>query len=173
MWEDNNPLSYERRDSISSAGASADPYQNPLSPSFQPIDPDNQNLQHAHLYSNANKDTEANRSEEDDDDDVEDLAARRERGFTSRVEQILFENKDLTIYITDAGKSHEGGGNYIVYTIRTGVSFDLLAEMSSLYSGGVLANRWGWSLRYRTWKLDDVTRNSNLSARTLPFSIQH
>jgi sorting nexin-41/42 len=124
MWEDNNPLSYERRDSFSSAGASVDPYPNPISPSFQNIDPASPTFQGENLYSDVNKDTETNpnRSEEDDDDDPEDLASRRERGYSSRVEQILHENKDLLIFITDAGKSHEGGGNYIVYTIKTGVS---------------------------------------------------
>jgi hypothetical protein len=34
---------------------------------------------------------------------------------------MLFEDPDLPIVITDAGKSHESGGSYIVYTIRTGV----------------------------------------------------
>lgn len=41
-------------------------------------------------------------------------------GYDSRIEQILYENPELEIYITDAGKSPEGGGRYIVYTIRTG-----------------------------------------------------
>lgn len=42
-------------------------------------------------------------------------------GYESRVEQILWENPSMTILITDAGKSAESGGKYIVYTIRTGV----------------------------------------------------
>lgn len=42
-------------------------------------------------------------------------------GYDSRIEQILYENPELPILITDAGKSAEGGGKYIVYTIRTGV----------------------------------------------------
>lgn len=50
---------------------------------------------------------------------------RRKGGYDSRIEQILYENPDLQIIITDAGKSHESGGSYIVYTIRTGV--DLFA----------------------------------------------
>jgi hypothetical protein len=46
----------------------------------------------------------------------------RKRGvYDSRIEQILYENPDLPILITDAGKNHEGGGSFIVYTIRTGV----------------------------------------------------
>ncbi|KAI4254725.1 MAG: hypothetical protein L6R42_007071 [Xanthoria sp. 1 TBL-2021] len=45
---------------------------------------------------------------------------RKKGGYDSRIEQILYENPDLQILITDAGKSHESGGSYIVYTIRTG-----------------------------------------------------
>lgn len=53
---------------------------------------------------------------------VEDAAPRRKPGgYTSRIEQILYENPDLPIIITDAGKSLESGGRYIVYTIQTGV----------------------------------------------------
>lgn len=46
----------------------------------------------------------------------------KQGGYDSRIEQILYENPDLPILITDAGKSSESGGKYIVYTIRTGVS---------------------------------------------------
>lgn len=46
---------------------------------------------------------------------------RKPGGYDSRVEQILYENPELPILITDAGKSLESGGRYIVYTIRTGV----------------------------------------------------
>jgi hypothetical protein len=54
---------------------------------------------------------------------AEDVAPRRKPGgFNSRIEQILYENPDMPIMITDAGKSLESGGRYIVYTIRTGVS---------------------------------------------------
>ena len=41
--------------------------------------------------------------------------------YDSRVEQILCENPDLPILISHAGKNSETGGNYIVYTIQTGV----------------------------------------------------
>ena len=62
----------------------------------------------------------------DDDDDEyasrrNNNQARKKGAYDSRIEQILCENRDLQIVITDAGKSHESGGNYIVYTIRTGV----------------------------------------------------
>lgn len=45
---------------------------------------------------------------------------RKKGGYDSRIEQILYENPDLPILITDAGKNHESGGSFIVYTIRTG-----------------------------------------------------
>jgi hypothetical protein len=59
-------------------------------------------------------------------DDEEDYNAHPEEGHTppkggydSRVQQILYENPELDIVITEAGKSSDGG--YIVYKIRTGV----------------------------------------------------
>lgn len=45
---------------------------------------------------------------------------RRKKGYDSRIEQMICENLEVPIVITDAGKSHESGGSYIVYTIRTG-----------------------------------------------------
>jgi hypothetical protein len=65
----------------------------------------------------------------DVDTDEEEYAAqarsqvprRKPGGYDSRIEQILYENPELPIMITDAGKSLESGGRYIVYTIRTGV----------------------------------------------------
>lgn len=60
---------------------------------------------------------------DDEDGGSRDEAApkRKPGGYSSRIEQILYENPDLSILITDAGKSLESGGRYIVYTIRTGV----------------------------------------------------
>lgn len=61
------------------------------------------------------------------DEDDEEYPARsrsvpkKKGGYDSRIEQILYENPYLQILITDAGKSNESGGGYIVYTIRTGV----------------------------------------------------
>lgn len=43
-------------------------------------------------------------------------------GYDSRIEQILYEHPDLDVQIVHAGKNTEGGGSYITYTIRTGVS---------------------------------------------------
>lgn len=60
--------------------------------------------------------------EEEDATDREQAPPRRKPGgYSSRIEQILYENPELPILITDAGKSLESGGRYIVYTIRTGV----------------------------------------------------
>ncbi|KAH8427312.1 PX and BAR domain-containing protein [Aspergillus melleus] len=44
----------------------------------------------------------------------------RKSVYDSRIEQILYENPEMPILITDAGKNNESGGGYIVYTIRTG-----------------------------------------------------
>jgi hypothetical protein len=49
------------------------------------------------------------------------VPGKKKGGYDSRIEQILYENPQLPILITDAGKSSESGGKYIVYTIRTGV----------------------------------------------------
>ena len=59
---------------------------------------------------------------------------RKKSGYDSRIEQILYENPDLHIVITDAGKSHESGGSYIVYTIRTGVCCDASCRVLSQVS---------------------------------------
>jgi len=52
-------------------------------------------------------------------------AYRKHGNYTSRVEQILFEQPEVQIVITHAGKNMEGGGSYIAYTIRLGVSRDV------------------------------------------------
>lgn len=51
----------------------------------------------------------------------ESSSRRKAGGYNSRIEQILYENPNLSILITEAGKSVESGGRYIVYTIKTGV----------------------------------------------------
>lgn len=63
-----------------------------------------------------------------DEDEAPDYATQqaghgylRKSVYDSRIEQILYENPEMPILITDAGKNHEGGGSFIVYTIRTGV----------------------------------------------------
>lgn len=62
------------------------------------------------------------RSDDDDTAKEDNPPRRKPGGYDSRIEQILYENPKLSILITDAGKSLESGGRYIVYTIRTGVS---------------------------------------------------
>ncbi|KUL90716.1 hypothetical protein ZTR_00004 [Talaromyces verruculosus] len=63
-------------------------------------------------------------TEDEDDNDFEirqpQPSGRKKGVYDSRIEQILYENPEMPILITDAGKNHEGGGGYIVYTIRTG-----------------------------------------------------
>lgn len=46
-------------------------------------------------------------------------------GYGGRIEQILYENPQLPILITDAGKGSDGT-KYIVYTIRTGVRYQFI-----------------------------------------------
>ncbi|KAL4920104.1 hypothetical protein BDW62DRAFT_177618 [Aspergillus aurantiobrunneus] len=65
--------------------------------------------------------------QEPSDDEEGDYAAQqsgagysRKSVYDSRIEQLLYENPGMPILITDAGKNHEGGGSFIVYTIRTG-----------------------------------------------------
>ncbi|KAM0284842.1 hypothetical protein ACHAQH_001763 [Verticillium albo-atrum] len=64
---------------------------------------------------------DGNSGSDDGAEAPEEAAPRRKPGgYESRIEQILYENPNLPILITDAGKSAESGGKYIVYTIRTG-----------------------------------------------------
>lgn len=65
---------------------------------------------------------DAEREEEENARSQGELVPRRKPGgYDSRVEQMLYENPELPILITEAGKSSESG-RYIVYTIKTGVS---------------------------------------------------
>jgi sorting nexin-41/42 len=59
--------------------------------------------------------------DEEDQEAGEHRNRSKKDGYVSRIEQILYENPDLQILITQAGKNHEGGGNFIAYTIRTAV----------------------------------------------------
>lgn len=127
MWndeEDNNPYgtSFDRRDSITSSSANpASPsgrdyprFDQPQTPSSTSEDAPQQPL----TYGRGG-------SDDDSDDDYptqarSQLPRRKPGGYDSRIEQILYENPELPILITEAGKSPESGGRYIVYTIRTG-----------------------------------------------------
>lgn len=78
--------------------------------------------------------TQHQRDDDDDDDgDAQDgnrPTEPKKGGYSSRVEQILYERPDLDIYIVHAGKNTEGGGGYITYTIRTGVCVDIRSHSS-------------------------------------------
>jgi hypothetical protein len=124
MWEDNNPLSY---DSSSPSPQFAPHLDDDLSP---PPSRDSDDTDPPDFITRANRTpsehSRENRRNEDaseDEEDEEYRQLRREKGYSSRVEQMLLENKSVPIVITDAGKNHEGSGGFIVYTIRTGVSF--------------------------------------------------
>ncbi|WXC51657.1 Sorting nexin, cytoplasm-to-vacuole targeting pathway/endosomal sorting [Fusarium graminearum] len=119
MWndEDNNPYgtSFDRRDSQSSS-------INPTSPStreyqrFEPPQTPTSDSDNEHNHGVIHDD-----SDDDDEDLTQDAGPKRKPGgYDSRIEQILYENPKLSILITDAGKSIESGGRYIVYTIKTG-----------------------------------------------------
>ncbi|OHE94608.1 PX domain-containing protein [Colletotrichum orchidophilum] len=143
MWndEDNNPYGegFDRRDSLTSSSA------NPASPTTREYLDDSSDSTDAEWESldqrfdipqtpsTTSDEAPQNRSHTLEDSDVEssdnepiardrgDLVPRpKPGGYESRVEQILWENPAMTILITDAGKSAESGGKYIVYTIRTG-----------------------------------------------------
>ncbi|KAI1742172.1 hypothetical protein F4680DRAFT_42045 [Xylaria scruposa] len=123
MWndeEDNNPYgtSFDRRDSITSSSA------NPASPSSRdyqqrfedPNTPSTTSEEAAPPPTFGRQPSDA----ESDDEFSQPTPRRKPGGYDSRIEQILYENPELPILITDAGKSTESGGKFIVYTIRTG-----------------------------------------------------
>lgn len=93
--------------------------------------------------------------ESDEEVSRDDAGPRRKPGgYDSRIEQILYENPNQSILITEAGKSLESGGRYIVYTIRTGVcsrSFRSCAALLLTFTS-------------RTSKCDVDIRNSPLCA---------
>ncbi|KAI0804074.1 hypothetical protein GGR55DRAFT_699037 [Xylaria sp. FL0064] len=123
MWndeEDNNPYgtSFDRRDSITSSSA------NPASPGSRDYQ---QRFETPNTPSSTSEDAappltyERQPSDTESDDGFNQPTPRRKPGgYDSRIEQILYENPELPILITDAGKSMESGGKFIVYTIRTG-----------------------------------------------------
>ncbi|KAJ2904597.1 hypothetical protein MKZ38_007576 [Zalerion maritima] len=134
MWQDefddNNPYgtSFDGREDPSSP-ASPPPHLSspPLSNAdsdWEQLDPHNDPPSAPSANRSIPPQAEALENTDEDDEDDEDYGniPRRSKpgGYDSRIEQILYENPDLDIIITDAGKSPEGGGRYIVYTIRTG-----------------------------------------------------
>ena len=118
MWEDNSPLSYDRRSSTSSFHAGGDDSPDALSDNEPP-----DFLTQPRTPSETSRDESYVRHADEDEDEEEEQyrQQRRDQGYNSRVEQTLLENRDLPIIITHAGKNSEGSGGFIVYTIRTGV----------------------------------------------------
>ncbi|MCJ1473009.1 Sorting nexin, cytoplasm-to-vacuole targeting pathway/endosomal sorting [Lambiella insularis] len=121
MWndEDNNPYgSFDRRDSTASdnpqAASHANEFERPITPTSD----------HSSIVNEPPEFVSRPRDLSDEDDeeypDQSRNVPRKKGGYDSRIEQILYENPDLQIVITDAGMSHESGRSYIVYTIRTG-----------------------------------------------------
>ncbi|KAF3770575.1 hypothetical protein M406DRAFT_285322 [Cryphonectria parasitica EP155] len=117
MWndEDNNPYGddFDRRDSFTSS------IDNPSSPGQYPQYDVPQASEDSH-HSEYHPPARLTESDEDDEVQAQVVPRRKPGGYDSRIEQILYENPQLPILITDAGKSLESGGRYIVYTIRTG-----------------------------------------------------
>ncbi|KAF5026650.1 hypothetical protein F66182_1276 [Fusarium sp. NRRL 66182] len=142
MWndEDNNPYgtSFDRRDSQTSSVNPASPstrnylgrmmdtgpfeYEKTLFDTY--TESPDQPFEAPQTPTSGSDDEHDNFGHGDSDEDVvsaQDSGPKRKPGgYDSRIEQILYENPNLSILITDAGKSLESGGRYIVYTIRTG-----------------------------------------------------
>ena len=93
-------------------------YNEPATPtsSHDPDEPPEFLSRPDHLPESGDEDEE----EEEEPAAQRDQVPRRQGGYDSRIQQLLYEDPDLEIIITDAAKDH-GGGGFIVYTIRTGV----------------------------------------------------
>ncbi|KIW73055.1 hypothetical protein PV04_01202 [Phialophora macrospora] len=110
MWqddEDNNPYG-----SFNNQDPSVVPTNPTLSTSYSDQSPP------ASFTSSPNQPPHFHDEEEDDETQADTGPTPPKGGYDSRVQQILYEQPDLEIIITDAGKSADGG--YIVYKIRTG-----------------------------------------------------
>jgi hypothetical protein len=161
MWEDNNPLAYDQSSPTESSFPPPGYDEDPSPPVSHDSDSD---VEPPSFITRANS-TPSVQSREgckvsddsEDDEDEEYRRMRREKGYSSRVEQMLLENKNVQIAITDAGKNHEGSG-FIVYTIRTGVSSRALSSRAT--------RRLTTSYYSRTWKFAGGTRNSSRCAKT-------
>ncbi|VZH88308.1 unnamed protein product [Fusarium fujikuroi] len=142
MWndEDNNPYgtSFDRRDSQSSSVNPTSPHHSQtvaemvdsiLSEDEEEINDtydflSDQSFEPPQTPTSGSDDEHGqfgHGGDDDDGDSAQDPGPKRKPGgYDSRIEQILYENPKLSIVITDAGKSLESGGRYIVYTIKTG-----------------------------------------------------
>ncbi|KAI4214705.1 MAG: hypothetical protein LQ351_002778 [Letrouitia transgressa] len=151
MWndEDNNPYgSFDRRDLSSPEPLTGKPHHDGIDePSTPPSGVSSPSKEPPEFVSRPQG------LSDDDDDDYGPRRSshlpRKKSTYDSRIEQLLCENPDLQIIITDAGKSQESGGSYIVYTIRTGV----LRDERQLTLIKLL-------MRHRIWRFEDDTLNS-------------
>ncbi|KAL8817177.1 MAG: hypothetical protein Q9223_003945 [Gallowayella weberi] len=134
MWndEDNNPYgSFDRHGSPPEDQAShpqQSGFERPLTPTSGTSSPTNEPPEFVSRPRDLSDDDEDNYAQQRSEQ-----IQRKKGGYDSRIEQMLYENPDLQIVITDAGKSHESGGSYIVYTIRTG-DLDVRRRYSEFHS---------------------------------------
>jgi len=169
MWEDNNPLSYNES---SPTESHFPPYEDPSPPASRDSNDD---------HGPPNFITRANRTpseysqkpadgsdDSDDSDDEEYRRMRKEKGYSSRVEQMLLEDKNVPIVIADAGKNHEGSGGFIVYTICTGVRICDASATALRSSQRARLQTLTWC---RILKFADDTQSSNLYVETCRFCI--
>ncbi|KAL9097446.1 MAG: hypothetical protein Q9165_000342 [Trypethelium subeluteriae] len=121
MWndEDNNPYAaFDRRDSTNSDVAyPGSPGARFRQPSTPPSEDEDTNQDPPEFLS---RPRDLSDESLEDDHPAPQQVPPRKGGYNSRIEQILYENPDLPIEITYAGKNLESGGSYIAYTIRTG-----------------------------------------------------
>lgn len=119
MWndEDNNPYGSFDRHGTSSPDPDPQPsgFERPMTPNSGASSPTNEPPELISRPKDLSDDEEDNYAQQRSSQ-----VSRKKGGYDSRIEQILYEHPELQIVITDAGKSHESGGSYIVYTIRTG-----------------------------------------------------
>ncbi|KAK0629751.1 hypothetical protein B0T17DRAFT_526375 [Bombardia bombarda] len=125
MWndEDNNPYgeSFERRDSFASSANPSSPGPRDYPRYDAPQTPSTPSDEAPPPPTFANESSDLDSGEDSDARAHGELVPRRKPGgYDSRIEQMLYENPELPILITEAGKSSESGGRYIVYTIKTG-----------------------------------------------------
>ncbi|KAL8806721.1 MAG: hypothetical protein Q9182_001118 [Xanthomendoza sp. 2 TL-2023] len=134
MWndEDNNPYgSFDRHGSPPEDQAShpqQSGFERPMTPTSGTSSPTNEPPEFVSRLRDLSDDDEDNYAQQRSEQ-----IQRKKGGYDSRIEQMLYENPDLQIVITDAGKSHESGGSFIVYTIRTG-DLDVRRRYSEFHS---------------------------------------
>ncbi|KAF1988056.1 hypothetical protein K402DRAFT_419901 [Aulographum hederae CBS 113979] len=123
MWddEDNNPYgSFDRRDSNSSASHPDSPGGLGFHRPDTPPSPSEASTPQPESPEFISQPQDLSDVEYDEERTQRRRVEPKKGGYQSRVEQILYEDPDMPILITNAGKNAESGGSYIAYTIRTG-----------------------------------------------------